>query len=159
MVAVAARVAKALVSLRGEQEKRRVDMTDQLTENFKKSEFKCRDGTEVPDDLMDNLLELVRNLQIIRSHIKKPMIIISGYRTLEYNTKINGAKKSQHMKSCAADIVVRNMKPVELRKIILDLINEKKIVQGGIGLYTSFVHYDTRGWAARWKGKGVKGYT
>jgi hypothetical protein len=49
VVAVAARVAKALVSLRGEQEKRRVDMTDQLTENFKKSEFKCRDGTEVPD--------------------------------------------------------------------------------------------------------------
>ena len=39
---------------------------DQLSKNFKKSEFKCRDGSEVPDELMDNLKDLVENLQIIR---------------------------------------------------------------------------------------------
>ena len=133
-------------------------MSEQLSKNFKKSEFKCRDGTSVPCELMDNLNELVENLQIIRDYIKQPMHIISGYRTPKYNRKIGGARKSQHMKSKAADIVVKNMKPKELREIIINLIKEDKIKTGGVGLYTSFVHYDTRGWNARWKGKGVKDY-
>jgi len=133
-------------------------MSNQMSKNFKKSEFKCRDGTNVPAELMDNLEELVENLQIIRDHIAVPMRIISGYRSPKYNRKIGGARKSQHMKAKAADIVVRSLKPVELREIIINLIKEGKIKKGGVGLYRSFVHYDTRGWNARWKGKGVKDY-
>ena len=53
-------------------------MSNQLSKNFKKKEFKCRDGTHVPDELMDNLVELVDNLQIIRDQIGMPMHIISG---------------------------------------------------------------------------------
>ena len=133
-------------------------MSEQMSKNFKKGEFKCRDGTEVPDEHMDNLVELVENLQIIRDHIKKPMLIISGYRTPKYNRRIGGARKSQHMKAKAADIVVRGMKPTELRKVIVTLIKEGKIKKGGVGLYRSFVHYDVRGRNARWKGNGVKDY-
>ena len=129
-----------------------------LSKNFKKSEFKCRDGTHVPDELMPNLLELVENLQIIRDHIGKPIHVISGYRTPKYNRKIGGARKSQHMKAKAADIVIRGMSPIEVRAIVLNLIKEKKIKKGGVGLYKSFVHYDVRGWNARWKGKGIKDY-
>ena len=133
-------------------------MSKQLSKNFKKSEFKCRDGTSVPCELMDNLNELVENLQIIRDYIKQPMHIISGYRTPKYNRRIGGARKSQHMKAKAADLRVKGMTPKELREIIICLIKEGKIKTGGVGLYTSFVHYDTRGWNARWKGKGVKDY-
>lgn len=133
-------------------------MTDQLSKNFKKSEFKCRDGTHVPDELMENLEELVENLQIIRDHIGVPMRIISGYRSPKYNRRIGGARKSQHMKAKAADIVVKTIKPVKMREIIIDLIKEGKIKKGGVGLYRSFVHYDTRGRNARWKGNGVKDY-
>tara|TARA_R110000824_G_scaffold322689_2_gene509639 strand:+ start:330 stop:746 length:417 start_codon:yes stop_codon:yes gene_type:complete len=133
-------------------------MSSQLSKNFKKSEFKCRDGTAVPEELMQNLKELVDNLQIIRGYIKRPMHIISGYRTPKYNRRISGARKSQHMKAKAADIVVRGLKPKELREIIIDLIKEGKIKKGGVGLYRSFVHYDTRGFNARWKGKGIKDY-
>ena len=133
-------------------------MSNQLSKNFKKSEFRCRDGSDVPESMMDNLRELVENLQVIRDHINKPMRIISGYRSPAYNRKIDGARKSQHMKARAADIVVRGMKPTELREIIINLIKEGKIKSGGIGLYRSFVHYDTRGWNARWKGRGVKDY-
>ena len=132
-------------------------MSERLSKNFKKSEFKCRDGTEVPDELMDNLRELVENLQIIRDHINKPMLIISGYRTPKYNRRIGGAKRSQHMKAKAADIVVRGVKPQEMREVIVSLIKEGKIKKGGVGLYRSFVHYDVRGRNTRWKGKGVKG--
>ena len=133
-------------------------MSDQLSKNFKKSEFKCRDGTDVPDDLMDNLLELVENLQIIRDYIDKPIRVISGYRTPKYNRRIDGARRSQHMTAKAADLRVSGMDPKELRKIIVDLIKDGKIKKGGVGLYKSFVHYDVRGRNTRWKGSGVKDY-
>jgi uncharacterized protein YcbK (DUF882 family) len=138
-----------------EKEKR---MTEQMSKNFKKSEFKCRDGSVVPSHLMKHLEELVENLQVIRDHIGKPMRIISGYRSPPYNRKIGGARKSQHMKAKAADIVVRGMKPAELKEIIITLIKEGKIKKGGVGLYKNFIHYDTRGWNARWYGKGMKDY-
>ena len=100
-------------------------MSNQLSKNFKKREFRCRDGSDTPEELMENLKELVENLQIIRDHIEKPMRIISGYRSPKYNTKIGGARKSQHMKAKAADIVVKDLKPAELREIIINLINIK----------------------------------
>jgi hypothetical protein len=42
------------------------------------------------------------------------------------------------------------MSPQIVHKIILDLIEEGKMKQGGLGLYSSFVHYDVRGTKARW---------
>jgi uncharacterized protein YcbK (DUF882 family) len=131
---------------------------NQLSKNFKKSEFKCRDGSEVPDELMDNLKDLVENLQIIRDAIGKPIRIISGYRSPKYNRRIGGARKSQHMKAKAADMVIKGMKPVEVHRIVTGLIKEGKIKKGGVGLYKYFVHYDVRGFNTRWKGKGVKDY-
>jgi len=133
-------------------------MSEQLSKNFKKSEFKCNDGSSVPDDLMDNLKDLVENLQIIRDTIDKPIRIISGYRSPKYNRRIDGARRSQHMLAKAADIVIRGMSPVEVHREILKLIKEGKIKKGGVGLYKYFVHYDVRGFNARWKGKGVKDY-
>ena len=133
-------------------------MTEQLSKNFKKSEFRCKDGTDVPDELMDNLKELVENLQIIRDYIGKPIRVISGYRSPRYNRRIGGARKSQHMTAKAADLRVSGMSPRELREVIIKLIKEGKIKKGGVGLYTSFVHYDVRGRNARWKGSGIKDY-
>jgi len=133
-------------------------MSEQLSENFKKSEFECRDGSDIPEDLMDNLKELVENLQIIRDHVDKPMRVISGYRSPKYNRKIKGARRSQHLQARAADLKVQGLSAKELREIIVTLIKEEKIKKGGVGLYTSFVHYDTRGRNARWKGTGVKDY-
>jgi len=133
-------------------------MSEQLSKNFKKSEFKCNDGSSVPDDLMDNLKDLVENLQIIRDTIDKPIRIISGYRSPKYNRKIDGARRSQHLKAKAADIVIRGMSPVEVHRAVLRLIKESKIKKGGVGLYKYFVHYDVRGFNARWRGKGVKDY-
>ena len=116
-------------------------MSDQLSKNFKKSEFKCRDGTDVPDELMDNLMELVENLQIIRDHIGVPVRVISGYRTSKYNRSIDGARRSQHMTAKAADLRVKGLTAKELREIITNLIKDGKIKKGGVGLYKSFVHY------------------
>ncbi len=127
-----------------------------LEENFSLSEFICRDGSVVPEELMDNVRLLAKNLQVLREHVGKPVIIISGYRSPKYNRKIGGAKKSQHMQAKAADIKIPGMSPAEVKATIVELIKEGKMHSGGIGLYTTFTHYDVRGWNARWYGKGVK---
>tara|TARA_B100000131_G_scaffold213207_1_gene204980 strand:- start:4682 stop:5092 length:411 start_codon:yes stop_codon:yes gene_type:complete len=129
---------------------------DRLTDNFRLSEFKCKDGTDVPEDLMENVQLLCDNLQVLRDHIGKPIRVISGYRSPKYNRRIGGAKRSQHMQAKAADIKVKGMTPSEVKAEIVKLIKEGKMMSGGIGLYTTFTHYDVRGRNARWYGKGVK---
>ena len=127
-----------------------------LTENFSLREFKCRDGSNVPPEYMDNVLLLAQNLQVLREEVGKPVRVISGYRSPKYNRKIKGAKRSQHMLAKAADIKISGMTPQEIKDLIEKLIKDKKMKKGGVGLYRTFVHYDTRGWNARWTGKGVK---
>lgn len=121
-----------------------------LTPNFSKSEFDCRDGSEMPSDVLDNVKELAKNLQVIRDEIGKSIHVNSGYRSPSYNKKIGGATRSQHLLGNAADLRVNGMKPSELHKVILRLIKGKKISEGGVGLYRTFVHYDIRGRKARW---------
>jgi len=131
-------------------------MSNKLTNNFALSEFRCKDGTDVPDEHMDNVKELAENLQVLREHIDKAINVISGYRSPKYNRKIKGARRSQHMTASAADVKVSGMTPHEVKAIVEQLIEEKKMKQGGIGLYKTFLHYDVRGRKARWLGKGVK---
>lgn len=79
---------------------RKTDGNTQLSANFKVSEFACNDGS-------DKVLiseELVKVLQYIRDELKVSININSGYRTPEYNTKIGGAKASNHMNGTAADL-------------------------------------------------------
>lgn len=129
-----------------------------LTENFSLHEFRCRDGSEVPDEYMDNVRELAENLQVLRDKIGKPITVISGYRSPEYNKKIGGARRSQHMFARAGDLIVKDMTPDELKAEIVQLIKEGKMKKGGVGLYTHFTHYDVRGFNRRWYGKGIKDY-
>ncbi len=128
----------------------------QLEKNFNIEEFKCKDGSVVPDNLIENVSLLAKNLQVLRDEINRPIIIISGYRSPKYNRKIKGARKSQHMLAKAADIVVRGMSPKEVKEVITSLIRDGKMHPGGIGLYTTFTHYDVRGRNARWYGTGAK---
>tara|TARA_B100000900_G_scaffold43594_2_gene32433 strand:+ start:192 stop:533 length:342 start_codon:yes stop_codon:yes gene_type:complete len=105
---------------------------------------------------MDNVRLLAENLQILRDYIGRPIKIISGYRSPDYNKRIGGARQSQHMIAKAADIKVDGMEPWIVQKIIEHLIHEGHMMKGGVGIYKTFVHYDVRGRNARWTGKGVK---
>ena len=131
-------------------------MSLKLTENFSLAEFKCRDGSNVPDELMENVQLLCENLQVLRDHLGKPIRVISGYRSPKYNRKIGGAKRSQHMLAKAADIKISGMTPAEVKSEIVALIKAGKMKSGGVGLYRTFTHYDVRGRNARWYGKGAK---
>lgn len=122
----------------------------QLSANFRLSEFHCKDGTPVPGELLANVQELAKNLQVLRDSLKKPITVNSGYRTESYNKKVGGSSNSQHVVGKAADIAVSQTSPTAVKAEIEKLIAAGRMKQGGIGLYGTFVHYDVRGTKARW---------
>jgi uncharacterized protein YcbK (DUF882 family) len=121
-----------------------------LTANFKLEEFNSKCGRPIPNNVLPNIIELAKNLQVLRDALGKSITITSGYRSPEHNAKVKGAKNSQHVKGTAADIKVKGMTPKEVAKVIEGLIASGKMTQGGIGIYPSWVHYDCRKIKARW---------
>lgn len=121
-----------------------------LTKNFNLIEFACKDGTGVPDKYMSNVTTLATQLQALRDELSEPVHIVSAYRTTSHNKAVGGAKNSQHLTGKAADIVVKGRTPKQVKAVIESLIKSGKMLQGGIGLYNSFVHYDIRGVGVRW---------
>jgi uncharacterized protein YcbK (DUF882 family) len=121
-----------------------------LTNNFSLEEFKSKCGRDIPNNVLPNIIQLAKNLQVLRDAVGKSITITSGYRSPQHNKKIGGAKDSQHVKGLAADIKVAGMTPKEVALVIEGLIESGKMRQGGIGIYPSWVHYDIRGTKARW---------
>jgi uncharacterized protein YcbK (DUF882 family) len=135
-----------------------------ITPNFDAGEFACRDGTAYPEAWHEErLVPLCKTLQVIRDHIGRPLVIISGYRTAEYQYKLGGVPKSQHIQGRAADVRVGGMPASELHAAIMLLYGQGALPHlGGLGRYDAknFVHVDVRprkpdGSIARWSGKGV----
>jgi len=84
--------------------------------------------------------------------------IVNGFRHPAYNEKVGGAKLSRHLKGQALDIQIGDINNdgyanQKDKTIVLDIL-EKKIIKnkGGIGRYpgTMAVHFDVRGYKARW---------
>jgi uncharacterized protein YcbK (DUF882 family) len=121
-----------------------------ITNNFSLEEFNSKCGREIPNNVLPNIIQLAKNLQVLRDSLGKTISITSGYRSPQHNKKIGGAKDSQHVKGMAADIKVSGMTPKEVALVIEGLIEQGKMKQGGIGIYPSWVHYDVRGTKARW---------
>jgi zinc D-Ala-D-Ala carboxypeptidase len=117
-----------------------------LTKSFSRHEFACHcgcGGTDVEG-------ELVEHLQELRDLIGQPVIVVSGFRCQAHNTAVGGATRSQHLLGRAADVRVRAMSPIEIKRLAetIDAFRD-----GGIGLYSAFVHLDVRpNGPARWQG-------
>ena len=130
-----------------------------MTKNFKLKEFECNDGSKMPLEVYENVIKLANQLQFLRDYTGRPITINSAYRSPDYNKKIGGAHKiingkrvetSQHVFGKAADITIQSLKPAEVFMIIEELIDMGHMLQGGLGLYDTFVHYDIRKTKARW---------
>lgn len=112
------------------------EANEKVGQHFKVKEFACKDGSQVV--FIDD--HLVSVLDILRNQIGKPVIITSGYRTPTRNKDVGGARYSYHMRGMAADIRVNGMSAKE----IANKLNEIVPNEGGIIVYKSWVHYDTR---------------
>lgn len=121
------------------------DGDQKVSADFRVREFRCKDGS-------DKILlspETVKIIQSVRDYFGKPVTINSAYRTPQYNKKVGGASNSQHVKGTACDIAVKDVPPKAVAAYL-----EAFFPKTGIGLYGSFVHVDTRGYAVRWKNTG-----
>ena len=114
-----------------------------LTANFSRAEFACKCGCGF--DTVD--YDLLMDLQHLRHHFGKPIKITSGCRCAEHNKAVGGSKGSQHLYGRAADFQVQGVSP----KAIAAVIDMQWHGQNGLGVYPSWVHYDTRtNGPARW---------
>ena len=104
----------------------------------------------MPIEVYENVIKLAGNLQSLRDYLGRPININSAYRCPKHNKKIGGVETSQHILGKAADITVQSLKPIEVYAIIEDLIDFGVMLQGGLGLYDTFVHTDIRKTRARW---------
>jgi uncharacterized protein YcbK (DUF882 family) len=112
-----------------------------MAKYFKKEEFRCHDGTPVPLIYLPNLIKLMNKLDVIREEIGLPIRIMSGYRTKKYNMGCGGKPQSAHLFALAADIQC-DLDPKVLYSVIQSLIDQKKISDGGLSLYPTWVHVD-----------------
>lgn len=121
-----------------------------LTDNFSKWEFDSKDGSEMPDNILENVKKLAWYLQVIRDHIGVPISVNSGYRSPEHNKSVGGAVGSKHMQGIAADLVPHGKTPQQLYDTIEALTKCGKLPEGGMKAYSRFVHWDYRGERVRW---------
>ena len=119
------------------------DGDGKVSKHFRVREFASKDGTDkvlIDDDLV-TLLENIRE-----AAGGKAVTINSGYRSPEHNKAVGGVSNSQHVKGTAADIVVEDTDPLTVGQIAEHYLNKK----GGIGVYQTFTHVDTRAKKSRW---------
>jgi uncharacterized protein YcbK (DUF882 family) len=121
-----------------------------LTSNFKQSEFECKCGCKMPDEVFFNIQKLANQLQYIRDFIELPITLTNAYRCPSHNKKVGGVSDSQHILGKACDLQVKKLPSKDLYKVIDTLAEYDRVLQGGLGEYNTFVHYDIRETKARW---------
>ncbi|WP_257542543.1 D-Ala-D-Ala carboxypeptidase family metallohydrolase [Sphingobium sp. CFD-1] len=109
---------------------------------FKPEEFSCHCGCGL-SEVSDVLLE---ELDSVREHFGVPISITSGRRCDAHNRAVGGAPKSQHKDGTAADIKVKGVPPT----VVYKYLNNRYAKKYGVGLYSTFVHFDVRPQKARW---------
>ena len=121
-----------------------------ITRNFNSEEFECNCGCEMPDWVRLNNYYLADQLQILRDGLGAPIHITNAYRCESHNKAVGGAKNSQHLQGKAADLQVAGIDSKDLHFTIEAFIKDGIMLDGGLGLYDTFVHYDIREEKARW---------
>jgi hypothetical protein len=108
-----------------------------------------------PSALFKNIIQTVKIADWLRERAG-PLIVLSGYRSEEYNKAVGGASASLHMVFNALDLRPVRVTVSELADLAETHPDAKQL---GLGTYarSGFVHLDTRGLIgrtapARWVG-------
>lgn len=104
-----------------------------------------------PQELWPRMMRTAQILDAFRLRIGAPVRITNAYRSPEYNKAIGGARSSLHVEFNALDFVVEGgSTPAQWVRTLRGMRNDEKLFKGGVGLYPSFAHVDTRGENADW---------
>ena len=122
--------------------------------NYFARERKGAKNSLPPRSMWWNIVPALRIVDNLRDSFGRPCRILSSYRSPSYNKAVGGASSSQHLEFTALDITFDGVNPQRVYEKLLVWRKEGKFT-GGLGLYPSsgFVHIDTRGRNATWKGK------
>lgn len=120
----------------------------QLSPHFRLREFASKDGSDkvLVDDALVELLEQIREAA------GGAVTINSAYRSPAHNAAVGGVSSSQHLYGRAADIVVSGASPLLVGQIAEYYLDRR----GGIGVYQTFTHVDTRTIRSRWDQRSDK---
>ena len=125
-------------------------MNYQLTQHFSSEEFDSRDGAKVPTSFRRHILTVAQQLEIIRPFWGLPVVVHSGYRSLDHNRSVGGSRYSQHLLGKAADISISGISPEEMFRAFKYAIDRRLIISGGLKAYHWGIHYDIRGSFKTW---------
>lgn len=120
----------------------------QLSPHFRLAEFASKDGSDKV--LVDD--DLVSLLEQIREAAGGAVTINSAYRSPAHNAAVGGVRSSQHLYGRAADVVVEGASPLLVGQIAEYYLDRR----GGIGVYQTFTHVDTRSIRSRWDQRSGK---
>ncbi len=105
-----------------------------------------------PEILWRNIAPTVAVLDKLREELGASMHFLSLYRAPPYNKCIDGsATNSFHMRYQAIDFICDVGRPSDWAGKLREYRN-RGVFRGGIGVYRTFVHCDTRGVNADWTG-------
>lgn len=113
-------------------------------------------NTPPPKQLWPNIANTARVIDELRARLGTSVSISNAYRSPAYNRAIGGAASSMHMRFNALDLQ-SSATPSQVNAALLGMRDEGRFA-GGIGVYNTFVHVDTRGsnvtWDERSRGTG-----
>ena len=105
---------------------------------------------EPPSEMWGNIVPTIRIVDQLRELWGRPIVLLSSYRSPAYNAACPGAASgSFHQKFQALDIAVSGKTPRQVFDQLADWRTAGKF-KGGLGLYSTFTHIDTRGYNATW---------
>ena len=93
-----------------------------------KTSYHPQDGNIPSRVAIENMVNLCENwLEDLRFRANQPIVINSGYRSVEVNRLCGGATNSNHLTGCAVDIRCKdNKQAIRYACILLDIADGKK---------------------------------
>ena len=113
---------------------------------------RVRNGVEnslPPENKWEAIVPTLWVADMARHQLGFSLTITSAYRSPDYNKAVVGAVRSQHLANTALDIIPSKGRVKQLYDQLIAMRNGGAF-KGGVGIYPSFVHLDTRGKIATW---------